>query len=67
MGYIELQKDGKSYGAEYHLFDNLLTMHGERGTEQIQLNGMAEHLAAKTVLRTLIRKGHIDPTEGNLA
>ncbi|MEE3649473.1 MULTISPECIES: hypothetical protein [unclassified Brenneria] len=57
MSYIEVEKDGVIYAAEYICSDNEVVVLGNGKTETIFLNGMKEINAAKTALRTLIRQG----------
>lgn len=63
MGFVEVEKDNKRYQAEYHVHESIVTVFGERGREFTQLGGMSEYQAAKMLLRSLIRKGKIDPLE----
>lgn len=65
MGFIEIEQAGKRYQAEYSLDENVVTMFGERGRESTQLGGMTEQQVAKMLLRSLIRKGHIDPVDSD--
>ena len=61
MGTIEINKDGKTYEAEYSVEQGLVTVYGDRGEETTQLDGLSEQQVAKLLLGSLIRKGHIDP------
>jgi hypothetical protein len=63
MGFVEIEKDNKRYQAEYHVNENVVTVFGERGCEFTQLGGMSENQVAKMLLRSLVRKGQVDPFE----
>ena len=63
MNTIELQQDGKLYQAEFTVVDNLITVYGNEGFEQTQVDGVTEEQAARILLRNLIRKGLIHPIE----
>jgi len=61
MGVIEIEQDGQKYSAEYVLEENVITVLGHSGQESTHLGGRSEEAIARTLLRTLIRKGHIEP------
>ncbi|TVU91031.1 hypothetical protein [Vreelandella titanicae] len=61
MGVIEVEQDGQKYSAEFVLEENVITVLGDSGQESTQLGGMSEEATAHTLLRTLIRKGNIEP------
>ena len=67
MGTIEINKDGKTYEAEYFIDQGLVTVYGDRGQETTQLGGLSEQQVAEFLLSSLIRKGHIDPIGPNAA
>jgi hypothetical protein len=62
MGTIEIEHNGKVYQAEYHVTANIVTVHGDSGSESTQLGGLSEGQVAKLLLRNLARKGYIQPT-----
>lgn len=64
---IEIERDGKAYEAEYFVDQGLVTVYGDRGQESTQLGGLSEQQAARFLLNSLIRKGHIDPVEPGAA
>ncbi|GLY59288.1 hypothetical protein Pcaca05_01460 [Pectobacterium carotovorum subsp. carotovorum] len=57
MSYIEIEKEGVIYAAEYFYEGNELSVVGNGGVETVFLNNMQETHAAKTGLRNLIRQG----------
>ncbi len=61
VGTIEINKDGKTYEAEYSIEQGLVTVYGDRDQETTQLGGLSEQQVAKFLLSSLIRKGYIDP------
>ncbi len=61
MSYITLERDKLVYEAEYFLDDGMVTVIGERGISNIDINGMSECVAARTGLRNLINQGLIEP------
>lgn len=62
MQYIEIEKDGILYEAEYFSDDEMVTIFGENGaSEVVNIHGMTEIQAARTALRNLIRAGQISP------
>lgn len=62
MQYIEIEKDGMFYEAEYFSDGEMVTIFGENGApEVVNIHGMTEIQAARTALRNLIRAGKISP------
>ncbi|MDD8476054.1 hypothetical protein LAW64_05565 [Escherichia coli] len=62
MSYIQVEKDGLQYEAEYFYEDGMVTVFGVRGGQSsVDLNGMTEVAAARTALRNLIRENQVDP------
>ena len=62
MPYIQVEKDGLLYEAEYFYEDGMVTAFGIRGGQSsVDLNGMTETAAARTALRNLIRENKVDP------
>lgn len=61
MCTIEVEQNGQAYSAEYVLDENVITVLGGSGQESTHLDGMSEEKAARMLLRSLIRKGHIEP------
>ncbi|WP_422102690.1 hypothetical protein [Vreelandella sp.] len=61
MDIIEIEQDGQKYSAEYVLDENVITVLCNSGQESTHLGGMSEEATARTLLRTLIRKGNIEP------
>ncbi|UCZ75341.1 hypothetical protein LHK94_20525 [Dickeya zeae] len=57
MSYIEVEKDGVAYAAEYFVSDNQVSVVGDGVVEDIFMNGMKEINAARTGLRNLIWQG----------
>lgn len=57
MNYIEVEKDGILYAAEYFVSGNQVSVVGNGTVEDIFMNGMKEINAARTGLRNLIWKG----------
>lgn len=61
MPYIQVEKDGLLYEAEYFYEDGMVTVFGIRGGQSsVDLNGMTT-AAARTALRNLIRENKVDP------
>lgn len=63
MECVEISIDGKTYEADYVLNENVVTVYGEGGSESTQLGGLNEEQVARILLRNLIRKGYVLPTE----
>lgn len=62
MSYIQVEKDGLLYEAEYFCEDGMVTVFGIRGGQSnVDLNGMSEVATARTALRNLIRENQVDP------
>lgn len=64
MGNIEVEHKGRRYQADYSLDNNVVTVHGDSGQESTQLAGLSEQQVATMLLRSLIRKGHVEPFSG---
>lgn len=63
MSIIEIEQDGQKYSAEFVLDENVITVLGDSGQESTHMGGRSEEAIARTLLRTLIRKGHIEPVD----
>jgi len=62
---VRIEINGAIYEAEYAIDDGVVTVFGERGSEATQKGGLSEYQVAVILLRTLVRKAHIDPVSAD--
>lgn len=60
-GQVEIKLDGKVYEAEYHVYNGVVTVYGDVGSEFTTIGGAEPEQLAKVMLRRLAKRGDISP------